>query len=46
MYGFILFHELEHKPAAIGLAKLVQLVANQTLKPRIDRTASWTESNH
>lgn len=43
LYGFILFHELKREPAAIGLAKLVQLVADQKLKPHIDRTASWTE---
>ncbi|HTL88503.1 MAG TPA: zinc-binding dehydrogenase [Leptolyngbya sp.] len=43
LYGFILFHELKREPAAIGLAKLVQLVADQKLKPHLDRTASWTE---
>ncbi|MGG6263411.1 zinc-binding dehydrogenase [Leptolyngbya sp. AN03gr2] len=43
LYGFILFHELKREPAAIGLAKLVQLLADQRLKPHIDRTASWTE---
>lgn len=43
LYGFILFHELKRQPAAIGLAKLVQLLADRTLKPHIDRTASWTE---
>lgn len=43
LYGFILFHELKREPAAIGLTKLVQLLANQQLKPHIDRIASWTE---
>lgn len=43
LYGFILFHELKREPAAIGLAKLVQLVSDQRLKPHIDQTASWTE---
>lgn len=43
LYGFILFHELKREPAAIGLAKLVQLLADQQLKPHIDRTAAWTE---
>ncbi|MBD1843016.1 zinc-binding dehydrogenase [Cyanobacteria bacterium FACHB-63] len=43
LYGFILFHELKRQPAAVGLAKLVQFVANGTLKPHIDRTSSWKE---
>lgn len=38
LYGFILFHEVETHSAAAGLARLVRLVADGSLRPKIDRT--------
>lgn len=43
LYGFILFHELKRQPAAVGLARLVKLVANGALVPYIDVETSWSE---
>lgn len=43
LYGFILFHELKKQTAAVGLARLVKLVADGTLVPHIDIEAPWTE---
>jgi NADPH:quinone reductase len=43
LYGFILFHELKKQPAAVGLARLVKLVANGLLVPHIDLEANWSE---
>jgi NADPH:quinone reductase-like Zn-dependent oxidoreductase len=44
LYGFILFHELEHgEPASIGLDRLARLVAGGQLRPQIEVEASWTE---
>jgi NADPH:quinone reductase len=43
LYGFILFHELRKQPAAVGLARLVKLVADGALVPHIDVEASWNE---
>jgi NADPH:quinone reductase len=43
LYGFILFHELKHQPAGVGLARLVKLVANGALIPHIDLEAPWSE---
>jgi NADPH:quinone reductase len=43
LYGFILFHELKKQPAAVGLARLVKLVANGSLVPHIDLEANWSE---
>ncbi|AFY72585.1 Zn-dependent oxidoreductase, NADPH:quinone reductase [Synechococcus sp. PCC 7502] len=43
LYGFILFHELKKQPAAVGLARLVKLVANGSLVPHIDVEAPWSE---
>jgi NADPH:quinone reductase len=43
LYGFILFHELKKQPAAVGLARLVKLVANGSLVPYIDLEANWSE---
>lgn len=35
LYGFLLFHELTMEPASEGLSRLVKLVADRKLKPRI-----------
>ncbi len=35
LYGFILFRELGIEPASVGLARLVKLVADRKLHPRI-----------
>ncbi|MDM9382133.1 zinc-binding dehydrogenase [Chlorogloeopsis sp. ULAP01] len=43
LYGLILFHELQRESAAIGLTRLVNLVAAGKLHPHIDLEASWTE---
>ena len=43
LYGFILFHEIVAKPASGGLERLVGLVAEGRLHPRISVEASWTE---
>jgi NADPH:quinone reductase len=43
LYGFILFHELKRQPAAVGLARLVKLVASGALIPHIDLEAPWSE---
>ncbi|MBW4667689.1 MAG: zinc-binding dehydrogenase [Cyanomargarita calcarea GSE-NOS-MK-12-04C] len=43
LYGFILFHELEKQPASFGLKKLVNLVAEGSLRPHIDLEAPWTQ---
>ena len=43
LYGFILFHEVAAKPASQGLGRLVGLVAEGRLHPRISFEASWTE---
>jgi NADPH:quinone reductase len=43
LYGFILFHELKKQPAAVGLARLVKLVANGSLVPHIDLEAPWSK---
>ena len=43
LYGFILFHEVLAKPAAEGLARLAPMVAEGTLRPRIEVEAAWTE---
>ena len=43
LYGFILFHELKHESAAVGLRRLVDLVAAGQLRPHIDVEASWTQ---
>lgn len=42
LYGFILFHELKKQPASVGLAQLVQFVANGSLVPHIDLEAPWS----
>lgn len=43
LYGFILFHEVLARPASDGLARLVRMVAEGVLKPRIEVEAPWTE---
>lgn len=43
LFGFILFHELKHQPAGVGLARLVKLVANGALIPHIALEAPWSE---
>src|SRR5918995_3274556 len=43
LYGFILFHEVIASPASDGLARLVSLVNEGKLKPRIEVEAPWTE---
>jgi NADPH:quinone reductase len=41
LYGFILFHELPHRPAAEGLARLVAMVAAGRLHPEIELEAPF-----
>ena len=43
LYGFILFHEVLTHPASEGLGRLVRLVAEGSLQPRIELEAPWTE---
>ena len=43
LYGFILFHEIEAAPAANGLARLAQMVADGRLTPHIDVEAPWSD---
>src|SRR5215210_5621387 len=43
LYGFILFHEVLAKPASGGLDRLVRMVADGRLRPRIEVEAPWTE---
>ena len=43
VHGFILFHEVLSRPASVGLARLVSLVAERRLVPRIEIEAPWTE---
>ena len=43
LYGFILFHEVLARPAAAGLGRLLRLVAEGSLEPRIELEAPWTE---
>jgi NADPH:quinone reductase len=43
LYGFIIFHELRHQPAAAGLTRLAALVATRQLDPLIAVEASWDE---
>lgn len=42
LYGFILFHEVKHHPAAMGLARLARLIADGRLHARIEVEAPWT----
>jgi NADPH2:quinone reductase len=43
LYGFILFHEVIARPASEGLARLVRLVDEGILRPRIEVEAPWTD---
>ncbi|HET7273111.1 MAG TPA: zinc-binding dehydrogenase [Rubrobacter sp.] len=43
LYGFILFHEVIANPASEGLARLVRLVEEGVLRPRVEVEAPWTE---
>lgn len=43
LYGFILFHELAHEPASIGLARLARLIAEGRLTPQIELERPWSE---
>jgi len=43
LYGFILFHELPHRPAAEGLARLVAMVAAGRLHPQIELEAPYEQ---
>lgn len=43
LYGFILFHEIRFRPAAEGLAQLVQMVADNKLHPQIELEAPFTQ---
>ena len=43
LYGFILFYEVIARPASGGLARLVKLVEEGSLRPHIEVEASWTD---
>jgi NADPH2:quinone reductase len=43
LYGFILFYEVLARPASEGLGRLLRLVADGTLQPRIELEAPWEE---
>jgi NADPH:quinone reductase len=43
LYGFIIFHEILTRPAGAGLARLLRLVAEGSLQPRIELEAPWEE---
>ena len=43
LYGFIIFYEVLARPASEGLARLLSLVADGTLQPRIELEAPWEE---
>ena len=43
LYGFILFHEVLTRPADAGLARLLRLVSEGSLEPRIELEAPWEE---
>jgi NADPH2:quinone reductase len=42
LYGFYLFDEAKRQPAGQGLARLVRLIADGRLHPRIEMEAPWT----
>jgi NADPH:quinone reductase-like Zn-dependent oxidoreductase len=43
LYGLILFHELKHESASVGLKKLLSLVEVGQLRPPIEIEAPWTQ---
>ncbi len=43
LYGFLINHEVKHKPIAAGLTRLARMVAEGTLRTSIGAQAPWTE---
>ncbi|HET7477880.1 MAG TPA: zinc-binding dehydrogenase [Rubrobacteraceae bacterium] len=43
LYGFIIFHEVLAHPASEGLARLVRLIEEGNLMPRIEVEEDWAE---
>ncbi|MBV9388907.1 MAG: zinc-binding dehydrogenase [Chroococcidiopsidaceae cyanobacterium CP_BM_ER_R8_30] len=43
LYALMLFHELKHESASVGLQRLLNLVAAEQLKPHIALEAPWTQ---
>lgn len=43
LYALILFHELKRESAAVGLQRLLNLVASRQLQPHIAIEAPWTQ---
>jgi NADPH2:quinone reductase len=43
IYGFIIFHEILTRPAGAGLSRILRLVAEGSLEPRIELEAPWEE---
>lgn len=43
LYGFYLFHEVNHEPAAVGLGRLARMLAQGWLRAHIEVEASWVE---
>jgi NADPH:quinone reductase len=43
LYGFLINHEVKHKPIAQGLPRLARMVADGTLRANIGAEAPWTE---
>jgi len=43
LYGFILFHEILHRPAAQGLSRLVEMVVGGRLHPQIELEAPFEQ---
>jgi NADPH2:quinone reductase len=43
LYGFYLFYEVLARPASEGLERLLRLVADGTMQPRIELEAPWAE---
>jgi NADPH:quinone reductase-like Zn-dependent oxidoreductase len=43
LYGFFIFDEVKRQPAGQGLARLVRLIAEKRLHPRVELEAPWTD---
>jgi NADPH:quinone reductase len=43
LYGFLINHEVKHKPIAQGLPRLARMVADGTLRTSIGAEARWTQ---
>lgn len=43
LYGLMLHYEFQREMPGVGLARLVQLIAEGQLRPAIELEASWTE---